>query len=672
MIRDPAPFAHREITPQEHFRLHFYAAVSWLLGGLARSLGGLEEALHAFPFLQGYLDELRAQGRNPLAPGETDWWNQTLGGEAQAPVHLPLRAVRVWAGLEPAALTLWMAAGLVEEDPRFGLVFEALQGAAGQPRPTFGLLEAWGRGQGEAPRPVLLRLLELGWLGVANPEAPRLSWALQVPNLLWDAVQGQPPVSGVGLRYAPPERLTPLERLVLPEPLAAKLHGLLPLLERREVQTLVLRGPRHGGRRTLAGALARELGWGVLEVHEPPDWRLVDPLATALQALPVVVRHLGPGETLELPEHNGPWALALGQQGGVTGLGRAVTLGLTLPTPEERREHWKRALEHSDEGLGDFAEQLGGFAERYRLTGGQIRRAATLARTEAALAGESRVGLEQVRQACRSLGRQALETLAAPLPPAGDWTLLAVSDETRRQLQSLERRIRHRERLGGAAGVAFAGSLGAGVRALFSGPSGTGKTLAARLLAQSLGLDLYRLDLSRVVNKYIGETEKNLEQTLSLAEELGILLLLDEGDALLTQRTGVHSANDRYANLETNYLLQRLESFEGLLIVTTNASERMDSAFQRRMDLSIEFRLPEAAERQTIWELHLPTEHRLSPELLHTVARRCALSGGQIRNAALHAVLLALDEEGVVRDVHLEAAVRQEYRKLGQVCPLRS
>jgi SpoVK/Ycf46/Vps4 family AAA+-type ATPase len=209
------------------------------------------------------------------------------------------------------------------------------------------------------------------------------------------------------------------------------------------------------------------------------------------------------------------------------------------------------------------------------------------------------------------------------------------------------------------------------VRALFSGPSGTGKTLAARLLANVLQMDLYRLDLSAVVNKYIGETEKNLNQIFSRAEELDVMLLLDEGDALLTQRTGVQTSNDRYANLETNYLLQRIESFEGILLVTTNAGDRIDSAFQRRMDVVIDFSPPDAHERWSIWQQHLPAYHLIDHSLLEEVAGRCKLTGGEIRNAALHASLLALADGGIVTSAQLEAAIQREYRKSGGVCPLR-
>ena len=150
-----------------------------------------------------------------------------------------------------------------------------------------------------------------------------------------------------------------------------------------------------------------------------------------------------------------------------------------------------------------------------------------------------------------------------------------------------------------------------------------------------------------------------------------MILLVDEGDSLLTQRTNVHSSNDRYANLETNYLLQRLESFEGILIVTTNAGDRIDSAFERRMDVVVEFHQPQAAERWEMWQLHLPSPHAVDPEFLNELSTRCTLSGGQIRNAALHASLLALDAGRIVDTLFIETAVRREYRKAGAVCPLR-
>jgi SpoVK/Ycf46/Vps4 family AAA+-type ATPase len=413
---------------------------------------------------------------------------------------------------------------------------------------------------------------------------------------------------------------------------------------------------------------------------DDPRWRGVGVLATLLGALPVIVLEIGPGETAHLPDlpaYHGPVGLVLGKYGGVTGpaLARAVTLQVELPDHMARTQHWHAAL-HDISLAGDSALEETETGAQLRMTSGNLRRTAKLAAAVAALEGRTTITLHDVRQASRSLNRQALETLATHLPPAqttpGDaWRDLAVSAETQRDLEDLELRCRFRETLHDAVGSAVAHQLNTGVRALMSGPSGTGKTLAARLLATALQMDLYRVDLATVVNKYIGETEKNLNQLFTRAEELDVILLLDEGDALLTQRTQVQSSNDRYANLETNYLLQRIEQFEGILLVTTNAGDRIDRAFQRRMDVVIDFRPPDAGERWAIWQIHLPTTHIVDHTLLQEVAVRCTLTGGQIRNAALHAALLALHEGDMVGSDHVERAIQREYRKSGAVCPLR-
>jgi SpoVK/Ycf46/Vps4 family AAA+-type ATPase len=266
------------------------------------------------------------------------------------------------------------------------------------------------------------------------------------------------------------------------------------------------------------------------------------------------------------------------------------------------------------------------------------------------------------------LNREALDALARRVPAEGDWSCLSASPRTLNELQHLESRCRHREHLPAMLEAVPA----VGVRALFTGPSGTGKTLAARLLAARLQKDLYQLDLSAVVNKYIGETEKNLSRVLEAAEELDVILLLDEGDALLGQRTDVQNANDRYANLETNFLLQRFESYEGILLVTTNArAGRIDSAFERRMDVTVEFHPPDEEERWGLWNSHLPRGRDVNEDFLSEVVSRCDFSGGQIRNATLHAALLALDNGGIISTAALEAAIRREYMKQGGVCPLR-
>ena len=673
-------FTDLKPTPTEHFKLFFYAAVLNLLHHVTNGFDSQEAVFAQFPFLAGYNNELAQSGLEGVSSREAiKWWLDSLRSwEENTTEHLPLRALREAAGLDHSTMMSLITVGLIEEDLRFGLVFETVQGSPGQHRATPSLLQSWRADEleGTDVRVSVRSLLEQGLVRVVNPDAPRLEWALEVPAPLWDALRGEcheAPASW--FRYRPPASLTALDELILPAELTDRLKLIPALLASGEAQALIVRGAQRNGRRTMLGAVARALGRGLLEVSGPAKadderWLTVGPLATALHALPVINFELAPEETAEVPRltaYDGPSGIVMGKQGGVSGysVGRALSLVIEMPEANLRRLHWLRAC--SEERLGD----LTAISERFRLTGGNIQRAARLAETYATLAGRRAIALADIQEASRALNRQTLDTLAARLQTSGDWNQLAVSLDTYLELENLESRCRHREHLHEAVGAALGAHLNPGVRALFSGPSGTGKTLAARLLAAVLQMDLYRLDLSAVVNKYIGETEKNLNQVFSRAEELDVILLLDEGDALLTQRTGVQSSNDRYANLETNFLLQRLESFEGILIVTTNAGDRIDRAFRRRMDVVINFSTPEAMERWSIWQSHLPPGHLVHDALLEDVAHRCELTGGQIRNAILHASLLALNDGGIVTSPMVTEALQREYRKSGGVCPLR-
>lgn len=673
-------FANLKPTPAEHFKMFFYAAVLNLFHHTTQVFGSSEAVFQQFPFFSGYSNELANSGLAGLSSDEamTLWLDSLRDWEAKTTEHLPLRALRVAAGLDYSAMTLLVSIGLIEEDVRFGSVFEVMQGTPGQHRPTLSLLSSWWReGNGGADGRGHLRLLqEAGLVRVVNAEAPRLEWALEVAGPLWDTLRGeQNEAPAPWLRYQPAATLPTLVDLILPAELQEQLRLIPALLASGEAQALVVRGAQHNGRRTVLGAVARALGRGLLELNDlaragDERWRLVGPLATALHAFPVSNFDLAPEETTEVPRltaYTGPSGIVMGKQGGVSGesVARALTLTIEMPDVELRRLLWQRAC--GEDKLAD----IDGVSERFRLTTGNIQRAGRLAQTYAGLSGRRTMTLADIQEASRALNRKTLDTLARRLKPTGDWSQLAVGAHTRLELENLESRCRHREHLRAAVSGVLGSNLNAGVRALFSGPSGTGKTFAASLLAAVLQMDLYRLDLSAVVNKYIGETEKNLNQVFSRAEELDVILLLDEGDALLTQRTGVQSSNDRYANLETNFLLQRLESFEGILIVTTNAGDRIDGAFRRRMDVVINFPTPDALERWTIWQLHLPTTHQVKASFLEEAAGRCTLNGGQIRNAALQASLLALDDGGIVTSALLEAAIQREYRKAGAVCPLR-
>jgi hypothetical protein len=686
MTQPATPFDHLPRTPAAHFKLYFLATVARVLDELAVTCGSDEAADEQFPFLVDYREELSVLQPAGLDAAESRrWWREALAEwERGASSHLPLARLARAARLNHDCLTLFLCAGLVEEDARFGQLFETVQETPGQRRPNASLLGAWWREPEDCRgvRANMRRLRDAGLVQFLNCDAPRAEWALQAQPALWDALRGETHnAPAAWARYRAASELAELSDLVLPPAVAARVAHAPALLASGEATAFVVRGPGRNGRGTLAGAVAKKLGLGVLEIEaaapgtdsarvDEERWRVAGPLAAALNAMPVVRLDLAPGDTFSLPPLQccqSPLAVVAGRQGGVAGAGveRALTFTIPMPGRCDRREHWRRAL------AGRPCRELEEIAEDFRMTSGNVRRAARLARVYGSLEGRDELTAADVREAARALGREALETLATRVETEGDWSLLSVAAHTFAELRALEARCRQRERLTEGVGAAVGGALTGGVRALFSGASGTGKTLAARLLAASLGKDLYRLDLSTVVNKYIGETEKNLSQIFARAEELDVVLLLDEGDALLTQRTDVSNANDRYANLETNYLLQRLESYEGILVVTTNAHDRIDSAFQRRMDVSVNFAPPDSSERWSIWQSHLPASHGVGHALLDEVAHRCELTGGQIRNAVLHAAAVALAEGSQVSDAHVEEAVRREYRKAGAVCPLR-
>jgi hypothetical protein len=685
-------FDHVPRTRQGHFRLNFYAAVYRLIyfcGRLGQQGSVDPQALFAaYPFLEKYLAEMARYLPEGIAWSEAPaWWEKEIATwEMATDTHLPLVALRQQGFIVFTGRLAFMLAGLVEEDFRFGSVFAKLQEPLAYRRPCLTLIgqilvnpnasddiDIWE---------IFQPLLQGGYLEILNADAPRSEWLLRIPSPLWDAARGevaQQPAPGC--RYHPPTAFPPLAELIFPSAFLDRLEQAPALIEDGKAQALVLRGMEGSERLEVAGAIARRLGRGIIELRAPSDPpgpgevshdypSLAGPLCTLAHAMPVITYELGPGEAVELPVlsgYVGPLGALVGLEGGLKGPVAEKSIALSLPMPgiAERQRHWRQVLD------GQIAEDWPVLCERFQLPGGHIRRAGTLAGAYAALEERRSIRIDDVRQACRTLNRQLLDTLAVYLEADGSWQQLVVSAETGIKLRELEQRCRHRERLLAHLGPGFGKSCNRGVRALFTGASGTGKTLAARILVAELGMDLYRVDLGAVVNKYIGETEKNLHRVLSRAEELDVVLLLDEGDALLGNRTEVKSANDRYANLETNYLLQRLENYQGVVIVTTNAGQNIDNAFQRRMDVVVHFVPPQALERQQIWQLHLPVGHAVDPGYIETVAARCALTGGQIRNAALHATLLAVDEgNAVVRQRHLEQAVLSEYRKAGAAFPL--
>jgi ATPase family associated with various cellular activities (AAA) len=599
-------------------------------------------------------------------------WDVELDAfESEITARLPL------CQLDRRDAQLLIGAGLIEDDVRFGSLFAKLQDPLPARRPCVGLL-GWLLADSSESRFDLQEraqmLVKRGLLEIDNATEPRSEWVLRLPVAIWDLLhRGRivPASLPATLAYHPADSFPLLIDVKLSCELAIAAQRLPELVRTGDISALVLRGMDGSGRLTLLGAVARVLGEAVL-VHDgvPGDvgWQLLAPLAELGDAFPVMRAAPGPGEILRLPGMPGlerPLGLVLGRTGGLAGppTERAVGFVLGTCTAGQRRELWATSASVAPADTEEIVQS-------FLLTPGNIRRAGRLARATAAADGRALVSPADVRTATRALQRQTLETLATRLDPLISAEPPILSATAAGELAILLARCHQRERLAVSAGDVRCGAVNRGVRALFSGPSGTGKTLTARHLAARLNLDVYRVDLAAVVNKYIGETEHNLDLVLSRAEELDVLLLLDEGDALMTRRTEVSNANDRYANLETNFLLQRLEVFDGIIVITTNSGSRIDAAFLRRIDVTVDFTPPDADQRWQLWHAHLPGDHEVDPALLEDITRRCVLTGGQIHNAALHAMLLSFERGNPVKGDDVVAAVQREYRRIGAAFPL--
>ncbi len=275
---------------------------------------------------------------------------------------------------------------------------------------------------------------------------------------------------------------------------------------------------------------------------------------------------------------------------------------------------------------------------------------------------------ERLWDVCRVQARPRLEGLAQRIDPAAVWDDLVLPENQKKLLDHIAVHVRQRAKVYETWGFASKGARGLGISALFAGPSGTGKTMAAEVLANALRLDLYRIDLSQVVSKYIGETEKNLRRVFDAAEEGAAILLFDEADALFGKRSEVKDSHDRYANIEVSYLLQRMEAYRGLAILTTNRKSALDQAFLRRIRFVVEFPFPEAAQRAEIWRRVFP---RLTPTENLKIDRLARLNaaGGHIRNIAMGAAFLAAEASEPVRMSHLLCAARSEFAKLEKPLP---
>jgi AAA+ superfamily predicted ATPase len=451
-----------------------------------------------------------------------------------------------------------------------------------------------------------------------------------------------------------------------------------------EAQTsvVVLSGETSSGRRLAAQHLAAGLGRPLLVVPVSVTMQPWRPLREAL--LQDAVLCLAEADTLfdanEAPAR--AWRQAFEAAAAATGLPLILTLRSTGDLPAtfagrktrllrlpvagtpERADIWRQETRLAGLPLTDAQADL--LAATYGLDGGRIRSAVS----RAIVFGNGSEANEHLIEAARSLSTVTLGSLGREVTPRFGWDDLVLPEEVIAVLMELVARVKHRQRVFGEWGFDSRHATSRNLSVLFSGPSGTGKTMSAEVMATDLGLPLYRVDLAAVVSKYIGETEKNLSKIFDDASASGAILFFDEADALFGKRSEVHDAHDRYANLEVSYLLQRMEEYDGIVVLASNLRNNIDEAFIRRLHFAVDFPFPDATARQEILRRILPKSTPLDPDVdLERLARRYRLSGGNIRNVVVGAAFLAAAEDTAVKMRHLEASVRREHQKMGKLLP---
>ena len=556
----------------------------------------------------------------------------------------PLCRIATALGLAAGEEALVAAAWWAEADPHLAIALGCAHDDAGRRHATAALVRLVVEPFGIEVPPAVEDGDVLVSCGVVEPGAGA-SGALVLTPVARRALSGAAP-SEAATAAPPPRRLAGL-RAALARHLRAGRGG-----------PVVLRGPEGVGRRALAAAAARDAGRvPVGPEHPGPQLRL---LARMGEAVPVV-----PADVLTELAWDPRDPLVAWAPPGPAPAGHVVDV--PAPSHAERARRWRRELPAA--GLGRrAADRLARtMASRFAFTEGDIAAVAARARTEAEWCGRA-LDADLVWDAARRHPQHALDRVAALVTPAFALDDLVLEPDARRKLDELVAHVALQHVVLDDWGFRRRLPRGQGVAALFAGPPGTGKTMAAEAVAAALGQDLFRIDLSAVVSKYIGETEKNLATAFREAERAGAVLLFDEADALFGKRTEVRDAHDRYANLEVNYLLQRVETFTGLVILATNRGAAIDDAFLRRLRFSIRFEVPDRDLRRELWRRAFPREAALARLPWESLAE-AELAGGNIQSAALAAAYLAAGDGGAIAGAHVEHALRREYEKLGKAWP---
>jgi hypothetical protein len=475
----------------------------------------------------------------------------------------------------------------------------------------------------------------------------------------------------------------PLAELDLPRKLVLTALQFLAAPRDEQDVRIVLRGRTGAGRHTLLAALAARVGRaiGVIDLtgttRDPG--RVVATLEGALRRaklrglVPCVdgVELIGSDDpdlqlhiTAVLRRHPGPLALRLPPEARPPLDPGYLLLDLPARSEHERAISWKAALERHGIDLADPSD----LAARYRVGPGIIERVCSEVARRPERPADAAGWIRELDDAARQHLVNRIGSSAQRVAHLASWADVVLPEDISDSLLEITSRVRHRKTVFEKWGFARSITTARGITALFQGGPGTGKTMVAGVIARDLGLELYRVDVSRITSKWIGETEKNLGALFDAAEEGQVMLLFDEADSLFAKRTEVKSSVDRYANMEVNYLLQRLDSFEGIAILTTNFGSSIDSAFKRRLTYRVTFPFPDEEMREQLWRSLIPSQVPVAGTLdFASLAQRFRLSGGYIRNAALRAAFLAVEEGSALTHAHLERAIRMEFREIGKL-----
>jgi hypothetical protein len=538
--------------------------------------------------------------------------------------------------------------------------------------------------QGQSQRPhaafgVALAALENSHWSALAAMAPLRRWRLLEVDDSAGLVAGKLRIDErvlhylAGVNYLDP-RLQPLLRPLATAPVMAEGHrqicqAVLDRLRKNTAQhpVVLLSGDDGDGQSDVAAYVAAHLRLALHCVHaedlpaSPAEldafailWQREAALLSAI--LLVECRDLAPSNSVaHLAERSGSPLFIAGRE--LPSLKRAtMRFAVSKPDSAEQKQLWREVLGSSAARLNG---SLDGVASQFRLSTQTIVATGTDARAAMAASDQPDAILWRV---CRDASRSRLDDLAQRLEPAAGWDELVLPEAQKIILRQIAAHAKHRLTVYQKWGFAAKGARGLGISALFAGESGTGKTMAAEVLAHELHLDLYRIDLASVVSKYIGDTEKNLRKVFDAAEESGAILLFDEADALFGKRSEVRDSHDRYANIEVSYLLQRMEAYRGLAILTTNMKAALDVAFQRRLSFVVHFPFPDQQQRELIWRGVFPAATPVE-QIDYAKLARLSMSGGNIRNIALNAAFLAAEASAPVCMLHLLQAAHSEAAK---------